>query len=80
MESILLALAVKLAEPVPSDPYAFLTCEQAQEMIIRVYLSEDLTKRQKQEVTEELLGVAPAKCAVPQLTTAKGWSAPLLLD
>ena len=80
MESILLALAINLASPVPADPYAFLSCEQAQDMIIRVYLSEDLTERQKQEVAEELLGVAPAKCAVPQLTTARGWSAPLILE
>ena len=54
MEPILLALAINLANPVPADPYAFLSCEQAQDMIIRVYLSEDLTERQKQEVAEEL--------------------------
>ena len=67
MADLILIGTIILGEPDDYRPPFQMQCESSQKIIGKVLANEDLSRRQKDEVIDEILRITPINCAVPQL-------------
>ena len=67
MVAILLAAALSFAQAAQAEPGFMLECQYAQDVLGRVYINEEITDQQREEIVDAIQQFMPINCAVPQL-------------